>query len=906
MKGHVALSPRRRRLRVTLIALAGLAVFSLVAGLIIYLISRPEPYRPGEASADVTSELSRHLPADAPEPKFTDVTREAGLADFRNFPGSRTSQLPEDMGPGVAFGDFDNDGDDDVFLVSGGGALNLPSDRLLPCELYENLGNGAFRRFAGFPVTRIRGLGAAWGDYDGDGWLDLAVSGYNALLLFRNEPGEGQQRKFVREARFPGPDGFWAGVSWGDFDNDRDLDLYVCGYVQYVENESDRLRGSDQLGALVPYTLNPASYEPARNLLFCNNGDGTFREMGEELGVANPAGRSLGALWHDFDDDGWPDLYVANDISDNVLYHNTGGTFEDASHAAWVADYRSAMGLAAGDFDRDGDDDLFVDHWVAQENGLYQNLWADFNGRPETAENRRDGAGQSGFEDNTSTGHRSDTSARYALRFIDVADQKGLGQIALPFVGWGTEFFDFDGDGWLDLVVANGNTLEADGPGPRKLKPQEPFLFWNQRGQFFHNLAPLNKALSETHVSRGLAVSDFDNDGDMDILIANLGEGVQLLRNDTRTGHWLKLRLRSRCRDGRANGFGDGAKVMVQTGGAVMRRTVSSVSYLSQSSRTLHFGLGKATKIDRIEVRWPGGVASVFTNVDADATWVMVEGKPTPERCDAMASSRTGIKRADATNAPPLDSAGMATVAGKSRVLEPTDKHHVLEFWRTQREAMNALKVEKDIPKAARLFRAALELNPDHEDSRYYLAACLAAGEDWEGAMSQLRELLRINPMSHRGHSQLGLLRATSAKSRADLEAAEASLERAHAINPEETGALLVLGETALLRGDLNKADARLSAASRTNPKAAGGFFLRGYIAWKHGDPTRAVDHLRQAREALGKDWQPKGATSEGDVRQKHHLEQSPLTRFWQEWDGRDDVASAFAALEAHLKERFE
>jgi len=411
----------------------------------IYLKNRPTQYRPDEHNADITSDLARSLPAEAPKPRFTDVTRAAGLADFRNFTGPRTAEMSEDIGPGLAWGDFDNDGDDDLFLVSVGGALNLSENQLQPCALFENLGTGTFRRAAAFPDLRIRGNGAAWGDYDSDGFLDLVVSGYNELRLFHNEPDGSGGRRFVRDSRLPSPPGFWTGVSWGDYDNDRAPDLYVCGYIDYVVADEDRIKSEVQAGSMIPFTLNPASFKGGTNLLFHNNRDGTFTDVAAQLNVQNPAGRSLGALWHDFDDDGWLDLYVANDISDNVFFHNLGGKFEDISHLALVADYRSAMGLAVGDYDRDGDDDLFVSHWVAQENALYDNTLAN-------------------FATNTIGNRQSAIGNPPPLRFMDIADMRGLGQIALPYVGWGTEFVDFDGDGWLDLVVANGNTIEEDGP----------------------------------------------------------------------------------------------------------------------------------------------------------------------------------------------------------------------------------------------------------------------------------------------------------------------------------------------------------------------------------------------------------------------------------------------------------
>ncbi len=844
-------SPRRRRLRLTvgIVALAALA--GIIVGAVLHRRGLPQQYRPDEKLDEVTSSLSARLPPEAPRPKFTDETARAGLGAFRNFTGNRTSQIPEDMGPGLAWGDFDNDGFDDVFLVSAGGALTLPEENLLACELWRNRGDGTFQKVETFPELRIRGMAAAWGDYDGDGLLDLVVTGYDTLQLFHNEGGG----KFVRDARFPNPKGFWAGASWGDYDNDRRLDLYICGYIQYAVTEADRNKVSMQVSTAVPFTLNPASFPPGTNLLFHNNGDGTFTETAAALGVANPEGRSLAAVWHDFDDDGWLDLYVANDVSDNVFYHNERGRFLDISHAAWVADYRSAMGIAVGDFDRDGDDDMFVTHWVAQENALFESHWANY----------------AAARTNPPVFSRTNSP----LRFTDIADMKGVGQMALPFVGWGTEFVDLDGDGWLDLAVANGSTIEFQGVAPKKLQPQQAFLLWNRRGGLFHDLAPLHPSFAAKHVSRGLAVADFDHDGAMDIAVTDLGEGVRLLRNEMQAGRWLKARLRNVNARGQPLGFGEGCTAIAHAGGAVLRRTVGGGSYLSQSSHTLHFGLGTATNVDWIEVRWIGGGTNRWTNLTAGTTWELAENAAAPR---------------------PFYSAARAPDSTLTN-----DRARVVEFWSRQRAAMNAMKVEKDLRKAAQLFRDALALDPRHEDSRYYLGHCLAALDDVPGALAELAELQRINPQSHRAWQQWGALRAVFAQSDADLRAAEISLERAHSLNPEETGALLVLGEVSLLRGDIAKADERLGAVCRSNPRAVGAFFLRAYIAQRHGGTARAQELLRDARLALGKEWQPKGTTAEGDVKQKQHVETTPLTRCWEYWDGRDDPASAFATLSARL-----
>jgi tetratricopeptide (TPR) repeat protein len=868
------LSPRRRRLRWTGRILAVVTALSIGLGFLLYWKSRPKQYRPDEKEADITSSLSRSLPKGAPMPRFRDVTRDAGLASFRTFIGNRTSQLPEDMGAGVAWGDFNNDGLDDVFLVSAGGPLNFPTEKLAPCELYENLGNGTFRKVEGFPETRIHGMAAAWADYDGDGYLDLILTGFNTTLLFHNEGGTG---KFVRDTRFPNLPGFWSSASWGDYDNDRRPDLYLCNYVQYNATAADRDRLSSQLGTAVPYTLNPSSFEPGLNRLFHNNGDGTFTDVSEALHVTDATGRSLGALWHDFDDDGWLDLYVANDISENVLYHNVRGHFEDIGKQACVAEYRSSMGLAAGDYDRDGDDDLFIGHWIGQENALYDNLWADLN---RTVQPQPAGTVPDGF----ATAQKARTPR---LSFTDVADLRGLGQIALAYVSWGAEFVDFDGDGWLDLVVANGNTIEAEGPPPRKLKPQETFLFWNDHGQFF-NLAPHNKSLSEPHDGRGLAVADYDNDGAMDILISFLGEGVQLLRNEMQTGHWVKLRLRSRLANGAPLGFGDGAKVIAHIGDIALRRTVSSVSYLSQSSRTVHFGLGNVTKVDQLEVRWLGGPTNFYDSLAADATWEITEGEPAPKRFVAQAlhgPAAHSTSASDTTTIPAVE-----------------DKSRVVEFWNRLRAAMNAAKVEKDNPKAIGLFRAALELQPDHEDAHYYLGQCLAAEGDYTDALEQFQALTRINPNSHRGFQQWGIARACSATNDTQLAEAETALEQAHHLNPEETGALLAMGEVSTLRQDWAKADKRFAAACQTNTKSVVGLFLRGYLAWRRGDSDQARRFLAAAREARGNNWQPKGTTSEGDVKRKQHLESSPLARYWSDWDGNVEPERAYAALATGLK----
>jgi hypothetical protein len=865
-----------RRVAWTVSTLLALVLIGALASWRIHKENTPDEYTPGEESKDITSagderaakvalpaakpapkpasarvvdrllDPGRALPAGAPEPRFTDVTKSAGLASFRQFQGERSSQLPEDMGSGVAWGDFDNDGLDDLFVVSGGGSLDLPERQRAPSVLYRNLGNGRFEKVQDFPNLRILGMGAAWGDYDNDGWLDLVVSGFDTIILFHNDHGH-----LVRVKSFPSPNGFWAGVSWGDYNRDGYLDLYVCGYVKYKPGERNVSGNSAQFGLEVPFTLNPASYEPERNLLFRNNGDGTFTEVAAQLGVANTEGRSLSALWHDFDGDGWLDLYVANDISENKLYLNRHGNFVDSGRAAWVEEYRGSMGLAAGDFDRDGDDDLFISHWIAQGFALYQSLLTEQKG--------------TGTAD---------------LHFTDVAATTGIGQHSLQSIGWGTSFVDIDSDGWPDLLIANGSTFEQKDSSPRRLVPMPSFLFWNAHGEFFHDLGPWNRPFAEPHVSRGLAVADFDNDGAMDVAIVDQGEGVRLLRNDIPQGNWAEFRLHNRVPPrGMPLGFGDGATVTAWVGGVPLRRTVGSSSYLSQDSHRLHIGLGSATQIERLEVRWLRGNKEVWTNLLANHIWDISQGEP-------QATILTPGTAAPSPAPVPTE-------------LNPT---MLTAFWEKQHAAMDAMKRERDYAKAIRLFREALTINPGHEDSHYYLANCLAASGDIPSALAELDTLAHLNPQNHRAFQRKGELLAVSATSRGQLEQAREPLEAALRLNSEETGTLLLLAEVELTLRNFGAAQQHLTHVCQANPRAASAWFLRGYLAWKQHDKQETLAMLEKTQTARGRDWKPVGSVAEGDVHQRMFRESGFLNVFEEQWNGSLPPDNAYAALDAYVR----
>ncbi len=803
-----------------------LAVFAsgFVLVLLIILAVRPErtEYTPGsdeEARSAITSRLARDLPSDAPAVRFVDAAEAAGIR-FHHFQGTRSTQLPEDMGSGAAWGDYDGDGDPDLFLVNESGPLvDRPGDSgSARSALYRNDGGGRFSDVtdeAGVGVGGC-GMGAAWGDFDSDGDLDLLVTRFGTNVLFRNR-GDGTFEDATRAAGLHGFEGFWTGASWSDYDRDGDLDLYVCGYVRYRYDADLAGRTSQQYQAVVPFTLNPSTYAPERNLLFRNDG-GTFSETARAAGVDNATGRSLSAAWADFDQDGWPDLYVANDISDNALFHNRGdGTFRDISHSAWVADYRGAMGLAVGDWENDGDLDIFVTHWIAQENALF--------------ENQRGGM---------------TTTASEPVRFMDQSDLNGLGQIALDYIGWGTEFFDYDNDGRLDLFVANGSTFQ-ERDDPVRLVPMRHLLFWNAGpGRGFYEVgAATSEALEAADVGRGAAFADYDGDGDIDILVAVNGGRVRLLRNEGGdAGAWARIVLRGAAGAGRENAaedgprasppFAEGAIVTVHTGSQRRMRLVGgSPSYLSQSPPgEVLFGLGTAGRIDRLEVHWPSGLEQSF------------EGLPV----------RTTIRIQE----------GEAPVAGGA---EKSDRADARRFWTVFRQATQT-RIGGDCAGAIRQYEEALTLDPSHEDSLYYLGQCFREVGRYERSRDALSRLIRINPAAARGHSALGSLLASPDEGAPwDPAAAETHLRRAHEINAEETGPIVRIGELLILRGEHAEAAELLEGASRTNPRSVEAAFLAGYLRWNDGDGARALEWFSRAVEAARPTRPAEGVPGEGDVR---------------------------------------
>jgi hypothetical protein len=519
--------------------------------------------------------------------------------DFTHFDSRRDSLLPEDIGSGVGWADYDNDGDQDLYFVNFAGPFLMDE-----AKLGTRAGNKLFRNDDGkfTDVTEESGLGdvgwnyaCLWIDVDNDGWLDLVVTHYDGVILFRNR-GNGTFEDRTAVCGFQNIHRFLLGVTAGDYDRDGDLDLFLCGYVTF---DRERARNRPLVAGRPSVWTNPVSYDAVPSILLRNNGKGVFDDVTAGAGVANPKGKSMQAVFCDFNNDNWPDLYVANDVGTaDVLFQNRGdGTFEDVSSLAGTYDRRATMGVAIGDVWHRGWMDLFTTHWVNEDHALWKN--------------------QSGI------------AGGQSILMEDVGPQTGILDIkSTADVGWGTNFVDFDNDGHLDLVLANGSTIEDEltlqvlvDP---KLLPQKCRLLHNNGNANFVDVSTTGgNFFSRNLVARGLACADYDQDGRVDVaIVIHSGKGV-LLRNQTeKVGHWLRVELQGTT----SNRFGIGAQIQVFTGETTYtRQCVSSSSYLSSNSLPTHFGLGDVTVIDSIKVTWPSGKTTTKNSIKVDQSVIMEE-----------------------------------------------------------------------------------------------------------------------------------------------------------------------------------------------------------------------------------------------------------------------------------------
>jgi tetratricopeptide (TPR) repeat protein len=802
---------KRRRL-LLLTASFGVIFVAGAAGITTRVLARDATYRPGERVEGLTEDLARSLPADHPRVTFVDATRSARIS-FTHFSGTRTSQLPEDMGSGVAWGDFDDDGWEDLAVANEAGPMTMSEGNRRASSarvvLYRNNHDGTFTDVTTQAGIEFRGLAmaVAWGDYDHDGHIDLLITAYGHNVLYRNN-GDGTFRDVSASTGIGGPGGFWTGAAWGDYDRDGCLDLYVTGYVKYTRDAVGRSSGTDDVEN--PATINPVSFAPERNLLFHNTCHGTFTEVAHQLGVDDVEGRGLVAAWVDLDNDGWPDLYVGNDNSNNHLYRNRGnGTFEDVSERAHVLEYRSSMGIAVGDWNSDGYQDLFLTHWLAQGNALYDNLL---------------GLRMRGDKEPPS------------LTFADEADEFGLGQSSLDYVGWAASFIDYDNDGKLDLFVVNGSTLQ-NRAHPTQLVPMPSKLYWNRGpNDGFYDVSSVSGSyFGQRYVGRGAAIADYDNDGAVDAFVVNNGgPGILLHNSGGNKNHWLAVKLRGT----KSNTQGIGASIRVVAGGrAQVRQVGAQAPYLSQNSLVETFGLAREERVDTIEVRWPSGARQLLLAVAANQRLTVVEGQ----------------------DSAPVQTANHASVAA--------ERDRVQGFWRVYREATTQ-RVAGQIPDAVASYARALSFNPDHVDALYYFGSLKFATGHFTEAAAAWRHLVAVDPSSGKTHSQLGaLFMCLDDGAPRNLDSAEAHLRAADALYREQTGIRLRLGELALARRQFETARQRFEDVLHTDSHNAQALFYAGYLAWKRGDTVSARKAFADAAAASPPPATARTGLLEGDTK---------------------------------------
>jgi hypothetical protein len=520
--------------------------------------------------------------------QFTDVAADAGITFQHENGASPEKQMFETFGSGVGVIDFDNDGWPDLFFANG---ADLSHGKRSPGNvLYRNLGNGKFKDVtatAGIAGNGMFATGVTVGDYDNDGFLDIYVTGFGGNQLFHNN-GDGTFTDVTSKAGVGGS-GWSSSAAWLDYDRDGRLDLFVARYVDYD------IRHAPYCGYKKPgYRMycDPQQFDGVTALLYHNNGDGTFTEVSRKAGVANPAGKGLGVAIGDIDGDGWPDIFVANDGVRNFLYRNKGnGTFDDITYGAGVGfdmngKTMNGMGAEIADLDGDGLPDIFFTAFSRQYNPLFRN--------------------------------------QGKLQFDDVTQKAGLPS-SVETLGFGTKVFDFDNDGRPDIYVTNGHVTDnVKLYDPQLSYRQTDLLYRNEGGGRFRDVsAQSGPGFRIQHVGRGAAVVDFDNDGDLDIVVTDTGGKPMLLRNDGgNRNHWIAIRARGR----ESNRFGIGSKVRVTSSGQTQLREINPYgSYLSTSDMRLYFGLGNETSVSRLEIDWPSGKKQVLENVRANQVLLLDE-----------------------------------------------------------------------------------------------------------------------------------------------------------------------------------------------------------------------------------------------------------------------------------------
>jgi hypothetical protein len=529
-------------------------------------------------------------------PQLVDITKKAGIT-FEHLSAKEKKYIVESMSGGVIVIDYDRDGWPDLYFTNAPTVDQALKGVIAKGALYHNNHDGTFT-----DVTAKAGVatpcfanGGAVGDYNNDGWPDMFISCLGQNVLYRNN-GDGTFTDVTKQAGLANNKSWTTGAAFGDYDGDGFVDLMTTGYVDFYltdlpgfgKTPTCKYRGIDvQCG--------PRGLRAAPDHLYHNNGDGTFKDVSKEAGVDDPnLFYGLTAIWADFDNKGRPDIYVANDSTPNFLYHNEGnGKFSEIgleSGTAVSADgsEQGSMGVAVGDYNHTGLPSLYVTNFADEYNTLYSN------------------------------------QGKYDFR--DLSYEAGVALAVLPWVKWGAAFVDLDNDGWLDLISVNGQVypqVDSLPSGARYRQPKN--LFFNQRNGSFCDAEDLaGPAIKEPRVSRGTAVADLDNDGNVDVIIEDLDGAPMVLHNTgAPKAHWVSFELGGT----KSNKLAIGARLKLVAGGMTQTEEVrSGGGYLSQHDLRIHFGLANATKVDSLEIRWPSGKVETITNLAVDKFYSVLEG----------------------------------------------------------------------------------------------------------------------------------------------------------------------------------------------------------------------------------------------------------------------------------------
>ncbi|HKV29246.1 MAG TPA: CRTAC1 family protein [Candidatus Acidoferrales bacterium] len=553
--------------------------------------------------------LSSAIASSSPRVEFVDIAQSAGI-DFRHDnAASPEKYLIETMGSGCGWIDYDQNGLLDLYLANGAETRLYKPAHPLRAALYRNNGDGTFTDVtmkAGVGAEGLFGMGVAVGDYDNDGYPDLLVLGYGRCILYHNN-GDGTFSDVTSRAGVQNSGRWASSAAWFDYDNDGRLDLVIANYIDW---SPDRNFWCGDHGPGMRSYCHPDDYDGEPPTLYHNNGDGTFTDVSKQSGVGLKSGNGLGVVTFDYDNDGWQDIFIANDSMANFLFHNNrDGTFREVGYFAGVAVSadglpEAGMGTDAADATGNGRMDVIVTHLDSQLARLYQNM------------------GKGTFEDAT-------------LR-------SGLGYATFRMSGFGARFMDYDNDGASDIFMANGHVLDNIQRYNANVRYAEPKLMFRNMGHgAFKNVSDeLGRDLQLPRVSRGAAIADFDNDGDLDILVNNNGGWPQLLRNDGgNANHWLEILLIGT----RSNRDGVGARVKVSAGNLVLyEQRKGGMSYQSAQDPRLHFGLGTHVGVDAAEIAWPSGAVTILTNVKSDQIIAVEEGKGLVERKFPRVARRGG------------------------------------------------------------------------------------------------------------------------------------------------------------------------------------------------------------------------------------------------------------------------